>query len=77
MIPQRNRPNLFNSGGMSKFAGVVNPARADDLAATFRSLDIDYEIELYDAAGELARTLLPCTDLADASDASISTPRQT
>ncbi|MET8146880.1 hypothetical protein ACIBSW_14140 [Actinoplanes sp. NPDC049668] len=51
--------NLLNSGGMRKFAGVVAPARVDELADTFRSLGIDYEIELYDATGELARTLQP------------------
>ncbi|AEV81183.1 hypothetical protein ACWT_0169 [Actinoplanes sp. SE50] len=53
------RLNLFNSGGMPKFAGVVEPTRVDDLADVFRSLDVDYEIELYDVEGELVRTLLP------------------
>lgn len=51
--------NLFDSGGMSKFAGVVEPTRVDDLADVFRSFDVDYEIELYDVKGELIRTLLP------------------
>ncbi|MFB9336492.1 hypothetical protein [Actinoplanes octamycinicus] len=51
--------NLFDSGGMPKFAGVVEPASADKLADTFRSLDVDYEIELYDVDGELVRTILP------------------
>jgi hypothetical protein len=51
--------NLFDSGGMPKFAGVVDPARVDELASTLRALDIDYEIELYDVAGESIRTLMP------------------
>jgi hypothetical protein len=42
-----------------KFAGVVDPARVDELASTLRALDIDYEIELYDVAGDLVRTLTP------------------
>lgn len=44
---------------MPKFAGVVEPTRVDALAGTFRSLDVNYEIELYDARGELVRTILP------------------
>lgn len=51
--------NLFNSGGMPTFAGVVEPTRADELADTLRSFDVDYEIERYDVKGELLRTLLP------------------
>ncbi|MDI6105568.1 hypothetical protein QLQ12_44005 [Actinoplanes sp. NEAU-A12] len=51
--------NLFDSGGMPKFAGVVEPTRVDELADTLRSFDVDYEIELYDVKGELIRTLLP------------------
>ena len=50
--------NLFDSGGMPKFAGVVEPARVDELADTFRSLDVDYEIELYDVKGKLLRTIV-------------------
>lgn len=51
--------NFFDSGGMPKFAGVVEPTRVDELADTLRSFDVDYEIELYDVKGELVRTLLP------------------
>ncbi|GGQ73495.1 hypothetical protein [Couchioplanes azureus] len=51
--------NLFDSGGMPKFAGVVEPTRVDELADIFRSLDVDYEIELYDVEGELVRKILP------------------
>ncbi|MEU4218409.1 hypothetical protein [Actinoplanes sp. NPDC026623] len=51
--------NIFDSGGMPTFAGVVDPARVDELAGTFSTLDIDYEIELYDRAGDLARRLRP------------------
>lgn len=51
--------NLFDSGGMPKFAGVVEPTRVDDLADVFHSFGVDYEIELYDVEGELVRTLLP------------------
>ena len=49
--------NLFDSGGMPKFAGVVEPTSADKLADAFRSLDVDYEIELYGVDGELGRTI--------------------
>ena len=51
--------NLFNAGGIVTFAGVVDPVRVDELAGTLRSLGVDYEIELYDRAGELIRTLRP------------------
>ena len=51
--------NLFDSGGMANFGGVVEPTRVDELTDTFRSLDVDYEIELYDAQGQLIRTILP------------------
>jgi len=51
--------NLFDSGGMPKFGGVVEPTRVNELADTFRSLNVDYEIELYDVQGELLRTILP------------------
>jgi hypothetical protein len=50
--------NLFDSGGVPKFAGVVELTRADELADAFRSLDVDYEIELYNLDGELIRTIL-------------------
>lgn len=49
--------NLFDSGAKPKFAGMVEPDRVDDLADVLRSLDLDYEMELYDADGELIRTL--------------------
>lgn len=51
--------NLFDSGGMPKFSGVVEPTQVNELADTFRSLNVDYEIELYDVQGELLRTILP------------------
>ncbi len=51
--------DLFDSGGMAKFAGVVEPTRVDELADIFRSLDVDYEIELYDVEGKIVRTILP------------------
>jgi hypothetical protein len=51
--------NLFDSGGMPKFGGVVEPTRVNKLADTFRSLDVDYEIELYDVRGQFVRTILP------------------
>lgn len=51
--------NLFDSGGMPTFGGVVEPTRVNELADIFGSLNIDYEIELYDVQGELLRTILP------------------
>jgi hypothetical protein len=51
--------NLFESGGMPKFGGVVEPTRVNELADAFRSLNVDYEIEVYDVQGKLLRTILP------------------
>jgi hypothetical protein len=51
--------NVFDSDGMVKFAGVVDPDRVDELAAALGALGIDYEIELYDQADELVRKLRP------------------
>ncbi|WP_067502973.1 hypothetical protein [Actinoplanes sp. TFC3] len=45
------RLNLWNSGGMAKFAGVVEPASVNRLAETLGSLGVDHEIELYDVEG--------------------------
>lgn len=53
------RVQLFDSGGMAKFAGVIEPSRIGELAGILRSLNIDYEIELYDRADKLVQTLRP------------------
>lgn len=51
--------NMFESGGVVTFAGVVDPGRVAELAAAIGSLGYGYEIELYDQAGEMTRTLRP------------------
>jgi hypothetical protein len=51
--------NLFDSGGMPKSGGVVEPTRVDELADTFRSLNVDYEIELYDVQGSSSERFCP------------------
>jgi hypothetical protein len=53
------RVTFFDTGGSYSLSGVVDPTRDRDLALILTSLGVGYEIELYDTARNLLRTLDP------------------
>jgi hypothetical protein len=55
------RITLFDAGGQTTFAGVVDPDRDRDLALILTELGLGYRIELYDVARNLIHTLDPDT----------------